>query len=226
MAERIEEFNLNLATNRSIFYNGPAEFLAKSVAERIRLVSQFSAIFGSTPLDSGYIDSYPRMDYAIRNLPALRIYDKGYLKQFESWFIDGDLYLDVIFPPNIRRNETQNLQDVISSALLQQFRRVTFFNEVSNLVPGLNELGKTFSVDKTLGFQIGSDIVPLTQIKANFRIDLRQWDKYLESTCRTKDEPFEETLEILERIVTTINALRDDNETTELQVGIDQVIEE
>jgi hypothetical protein len=94
---------------------------------------------------------------------------------------------------------------------------------MESLVPGLNELGKTFSVDKSMGFEWGDNVVPLTQIRVNFRINLEQWDLYLERTNRTKDSPFEETLANLERIVSTVQALRDDS-SQELTVGIDQKV--
>lgn len=196
--ERIEKFASNP------FLTGPAEFLASHIAEQIRCVPQFKLIF------SEFIDGYRKQDYSERSLPALRIFNENYTKEFESWFINGDILVDVIFPANIRRDETQRLQDTVASALLQQFRRTKFFDTVSLGVPGLNELGKRFSVDKSLGFEWNNTVVPLTRITLNFRVDLRQWDTYLEQNNRTKDDPFEVTLSDLKKIVTTIEAIRDD----------------
>lgn len=206
--ERINNFDLDP------FLDGPTEFLVKVVAEQIRAVPQFKLIFGEN------IDPYLRMDYSVRSLPALRIYNENWLKEFESWFVTGDLTLDVILPPSIRRAEQQQLQDTIVAALVQQFRRTPFFNAVCELVPGLNELGKTFSADKTLGFKWEDGSVPLTQIQLNFRLDLRQWDEYLESQCRTKACPFERTLGELERIFVGIQAMRDDG-SVELTIDSD-----
>lgn len=197
------------------FLDGPADYLVKTIAEKLKAVAQFKTLFGD------FIDPYKRMDYPLRALPALRIYNNGFTKTAESWFIDGDVVLDVIFPANIRRDQLQALQDVVSSALLQQFRRTPFFDQVTNAVPGLNELGKVFEVDKALGFEWGEAIVPLTQITVNFRLDLRQWDLYLESDERTKEAPFERTLKTLERLVGSIDGLRDD-QTTEISVPVDQ----
>lgn len=210
MTERIDKFQPEL------FLDGPVEFLVKKVASEIANVEEFADIF------SEFIDPYRRMDYPTRALPALRIYNEHSLKEFESWFIVGDLKLDVIFPPSIRRNETQQLQDTIAAALLQQFRRPTFFNTVGEGVPGLNELGKKFDVDKSLGFDWEKEIVPLTQITLNFRLDLRIWDDYLENSLRTKDDPFNKTLGALKRIVTTIQGMRDNNETVDVTVPLDQ----
>ena len=200
MSERIDQL-----ADLTLFLVGPAEFLAARVAANIALVPQFAAVFGSR------IDAYARHDYGARELPALRIYNTNYFKEFESWFIHGDITLDVVLPPSTRRLLQQQYADTITAALCQQFRRPTFFETLCSEVPGLNELGKTFDADKTLGFQTEGNVVPLVQIKANFRLDLRQWDLFLESDSRTKDDPFGRTLLDLETIYSTIQGLEDDD---------------
>lgn len=211
--QRIENFQLNP------FLNGPTEFLVSSVAKAIEQVPQFKLIFGEA------IDNYEREDYSYRELPALRVYNLRFTKEHESHYIIGELMADVIFPPNIRRQEHQFYQDTISAALLQQFRRPTFFADMKLLVPGLNELGKVFSADKTLAMKLGDDVAPLTQLTINFRIDQKIWDDYLESHGRTKDEPFKVTLADLEEIVSEIQALRSNNaKDIELTIQGDQTI--
>lgn len=208
--ERITRLDANL------FLDGPAEYLVSAIVEKLKLVKQFKTIFGDE------MDSYRRMDYSHRAPPALRVYNDGYNKQFESWFIEGDVTLDVILPASLRREETQRFPDRLTSALLQQFRRPGFFEAVEELVPGLNELGKTFTVDKSLAFEWGEQELPLTQITANFKLDLRQWDSYLERSSRTKEDPFERTLGDLETIFGTISGLNEAEQvkvTTELQLN-------
>lgn len=220
MSERIEKIVYKTDVPGTIlFFDGPTEFLVAAVADEIAAVSQWSEIF------NGFIDPYRRMDYQMRNLPALRIYNEEFRKDFESWFIEGEIKADIIWPASIRRKELQQLPDSISAALLQQFRRPSFFDAVAAKTPGLNELGKIFSTDKSLGFAFpdSEEPVPLTQITFNFRLDLRQWDLYLEQNLRTKDDPFEETLGNLKRVVTTIQALRDSGDK-ELEVPLDQKI--
>lgn len=192
-----------IATN--LFATGPAEFLCKEVSLWFRTHAPWTVLFGE------FIDGYKRMDYPMRALPAMRIYNNSFTKSFDSWFIEGDLICDVMFPPNIRRQETQQLPDTVCAAVLQQFRDPEFFTTLCDKVPGLNELGKTVSVDKALAFDWNDDLAPLTEITLNFRIDLRQWDDYLESDNRTKTSPFERTLEDLELIAVTIKALRDED---------------
>jgi hypothetical protein len=206
MAERIDYLNSDP------FLNGPAILVAK-IAAAIADVTQFEGLFGSA------IDAYKRTDYQVRAFPALRIYNEGYRKEFDSWFIDGDINIDVILPAALRRNLIQSIQDTVSSALLQQFRRPTFFADLCTEIPGLNELGKTFSVTKNMEFEFDGDYCPAMQITVNFRIDLRQWDNYLESEYLTKDEPFAETLADLELIVAEIKALEDDLITENIAIS-------
>lgn len=202
----------------TLFFDGPGEFLVKVITKLLLEDKLWPQFFGDR------IDPYRRMDYSIRELPALRVYTEGDQKQFESWFIEGDIKADVIFPASIRRNETQQLQDTLASALLQQFRRPLFFESANELLPGLNELGKRFQTDKSLGFVWNEEVVPLTQITLNFRIDLRKWDEYLESTNRTKDSPFSPVLGDLRRLVSQIQALRDDG-SDDVVVPVDQSIQ-
>lgn len=225
MSERIEnivyqeaEFPSTIeGKETTLCLTGPTEFLCEETAKQLLQDSVWNSLFGE------FIDPYKRMDYPFRAFPALRIYNNDYVKSFESWFIEGDLICDLIFPANIRRKETQQLPDSITAALLQQFRRPEFFQSMCSKVPGLNELGKRFNVDKSLAFEWGENLVPLTQMRLNFRIDLRQWDNYLESDNRTKNKPFERTLGDLEQIVSTIQGLRDDQEV-DVEIGSDQQI--
>lgn len=202
----------------NLFYSGPGEFLVSVIAQELSNVQQFKDLFGVN------IDCYKRMDYSIRNLPAMRIYCDRYTKEFESWFIEGDVKTDIIFPAALRRNELQSYQMTISSAIVQQFRRQSFYNTVESRVPGLNQLGRRVDVDMSLGFEWGEDAVPLTQISLNFKLDLRIWDDYLTQTNRVKNDPFCETIVNLERIVSTIQALKDDC-TAETEVLVDQRVD-
>lgn len=216
--ERFEKLYTNeINPDQNLFYSGPAEFLVSTIAKELEKVTQFKALFDTS------IDCYKRMDYSVRELPAIRLYVLRYTKEFDSWFINGDVTADIIFPASLRRDELQQFQSTISSAIIQQFRRTSFFNAVTAAVPGLNELGKRVDADMTLGFEWQDEVVPLTQITLNFRIDLRAWDEHLTQTNRTKEDPFCETIVDLDRIVATICALKDDK-TLETEVKSDQEV--
>lgn len=203
-----------------IFLDGPGDFLAKAVATEIAKVKQWKEIFRDA------VETYERFDFSIRELPALRVYNLTFRKETESHYCVGDLLIDIVLPPSMRRKELQTVQDTLSSAMLQQFRRPQFFSALRDVVPGLNEMGKVFNIDKTLGMQYQEQILPITQIQANFRIDLKEWDHYLERESRTKDEPFTRTLGALEQIVSTIDGIRvqDDLSTKEVSIETEQDI--
>jgi hypothetical protein len=214
MVERIDKLkysDVDEASRRerretNLYATGPAEFLTAEIAYQISQVEVFKELFGES------IDGTKRMDYSYRNLPALRIYNDRFVKTYESWFVEGDVLADVIFPPSIRRADLSQIPSTVSNALLQQFRRTAFFNALDERIPGLNQLGREFDVDKSLAFQFGDDLVPLTQIRLNFKLDLREWDDYLVDDNRTVDDPFERTLGDLREIITTIQGLEDDDD--------------
>ena len=213
MGDKLDRLTPNL------FKDGPGEYLASSVAVAIMQEPHFAQVFGDS------VDNYEREDYSMRELPALRVYNPGYRKEQESHYISGELKLDVILPASIRRKETESIPSRISAALLQQFRRPPFFAAMQEKVPGLNELGKIFGVDKSLTFQneAMTDECPVVQITLNFRIDQKQWDAYLEEQGRTKDDPFDVTLADLKLIASTIQGIND-QEVVEITIGGQQTI--
>lgn len=222
MAEKQLERLSNPESNP--FIDGPFDLLCFNIAEEIRNDETFKLVFNK---DS--VNDYMREDYQIRQLPALRVYNEGLRKEHESHYVTGELLLDVIFPPSIRRRELQLLPDRISSALMQQFRRPNFFARMCEKVPGLNELGKTFEINKALAMQVDDspdNPCPVVQIKANLRLDLKEWDDYLEREGRTKEDPFKVTLKELRRVVTEIEGWRTtEPESLEVEIGIDQKIQ-
>lgn len=224
MSERIDKLKYEepeLPSTRerresSLFLTGPAEFLCRVICEELRAIDAWKAFFGEN------IDPYKRMDYSMRALPALRVFVPRYQKEFESWFINGNVAMDIILPPAIRRAETEQIPATVAAALLQQFRSPKFFNTIDSTVPGLNELGKTVDVDKELAFAFEQEMAPLVRIEMNFRIDLREWDDYAESDYRTKDDPFERTLADLRRLATTVRGIDEDGNPVDVQVEIEQ----
>lgn len=186
------------------FISSPADFLVTAIVEELKKEEAFVRVYGE------YVDPYKRVDYPIRALPALRVYSETLRQLDDNGWALGEVKLDSIFPASLRREELQRIPDLVSGVLLQQFRRQPFINAICPVVPGLNQLGKTVEIRKDLQFMWNEELVPLTQITVNFRIDLRQWDDFLESDCRTPDEPFERTLSELRRITGTIQGLRDD----------------
>ncbi len=186
----------------------PGDRIAETVANVIRTWPVFKRIFGDSIVD------YKRTDFSARELPALRIYNDRGRNDSDTWYLGGDITLDIIFPASIRRSQTKRLPSLVTSALLALMRSQRFMAQVKENVPGLNELGKTFGYDHSLGF-IAADteeINPLTQVTINFRILLAEWDEFLESDDRERDTPFERTLGDLETILLKIVGVNDAGE--------------
>lgn len=205
------------------FLDGPAEFLCKAMAEELTRVPQWKAVFGQ------FIDGYKRMDYSMRNLPALRIYNNVASMSSQNGWITGEIIADSIFPASLRREELQQVQDTVSAALWQQFRRNEFFHTMRGRAPALNELGRVLSVDKSLGYkwQEDEETVPLSQFTINFKLDLRIWDDYLTEQCRTTEQPFERTLKNLELIAVMIRGVGGTtDEPAEVEIGAEKSFEE
>ncbi len=202
MAERIE--NLEAPD----WFLQPGDRLASSLVDTLKKQRVFRLIFGES------IVSYKRMDFSARELPALRIYNDTGRTDSDTWYLNGDLKLDVIFPANLRRAQAQQFPDLVVSTILAMFRSDKLLASMRLLVPGLNELGKVFSYDKSLGFieRDKEDICPLSQVTANFRILLEEWDRFLESDDRTSADPFEQTLGDLETLYLQIQAQNDAGE--------------
>lgn len=208
--ERVRIQALNPKLENNPFISSPGDYLAHNVAEQIALVPQFAKIFGSGK--GRNIDGYLRGDYGVSNLPALRIYQmESYTMTADNWFIDGQLELDVILPPSLRREDLHFVSDVLTGALVSQFRRLPFFQAMRAAVPALNYLGQSITVSKNRAFMMNeNDQIPMAVVTSNFRIDLREWDLYLESNDRTVDDPFDVTLADLDLIAALIAPQNDD----------------
>jgi hypothetical protein len=208
--------------------DGPGQYIVSAITEELLCEPTFQYVFGE------FIDGYQREDYGMRNLPALRCYSLTGKKTSEDWFFDGEITIDALYPPRIRRKDLMAVPAMVTSALIQQFRRMTpeprtlaalgttgnppeFFDRVRAKVPGLNRLGREVGYDHSLALKIADDLCPVSQHKLDYRVDLRQWDAYLEQTNRTKQDPFEATLTDLRSVLGSIQGLRDDG-TTEVSI--------
>lgn len=201
------------------FLSSPGDALSDFTAKGVALVPQFKKIFGER------VDGYMRMDYSLRELPALRIYNNDFVMEADNWFCTGTMTADVLLPASVRRNDLQIFTDVLTGALIQQFRRQSFFDSLRAQVPGLNYLGQSITLKKDLAFQLTEEqLVPMAQATINFRVDLREWDLFLESDGRTVDTPFIRTLANLERIWTTIHGESLEGSTTTADVAIQQPV--
>lgn len=188
------------------WFDQPGELIVNHLAVELKKDPVIARIFGDR------VEPYMRMDFGVRELPAVRMFNPTGRKDSETGYLTGEIKMDVIFPPSVRRAELQKYPDRVVSMLLAQFRRQSFFTSMRALVPGLNELGRSYSFDKALGFvpKDAEELCPLTQITVGWRILLADWDLYLESDDRTPNDPFEKTLGDLETLNVISQPVLDD----------------
>lgn len=207
------------AIKDKLFLDGPGEAVVNSTVDEFKKIAQFQQLFSDS------IANYERDDFGISSLPAIRFFNESYRKETESHYITGELKCDIILPPSLRREEVQNVQDVLSAAMIQQFRSPMFFEALKIVIPGLNELGKTFDVDKSKAMVWNDDLCPMIRMTINFRIDQKIWDAYLEREGRTKDRPFEVTLGNLKKILGRIDGVpAEDASVVDVTLGTSQKI--
>lgn len=188
----------------------PGHFVQELMNERV-----FQQIFGESVAD------YQRMDFGFRNLPALRVFNVSGNSNAQTWYVSGDLRVEVIFPPLIKRSELQVFPDLLVTAILAQLRRPSFFNAMRRRVPGLDQLGFNYTWDKGLGFKAADqeDVAPMTALGVNFRVNKDVWDQHVEANDdREQDSPFLRTLSQLERFTGIIQAMKDDSTTAGVTV--------
>lgn len=192
----------------------PGDRIVETLVDELKAEPVMRLIFGDN------IEPYRRMDFGARQFPALRVYNETGEKTAETWYLNGDIKIDICLPPSLRRAQNQQFPDLLTSALLALFRAQPFFDRVRAQIPGLNQLGWNFRYDKGLAFvPAEGDPVPLTQITINFRVLLNEWDAYLETDDRTPQQPFERTLEDL-RIITIGILGKDDQAVTQVTVPL------
>jgi len=200
MTERIDQLD------SPTWHLQAGDAIVEKVVDELKNEPIVQRIFGDS------IEPYMRMDFSTRELPALRIFNPTGRKDSITGYLTGEVKIDVIFPPNVRRAEMQRYPDLVVSMLMAQFTRPSFYATMRGHIPGLNELGRTFSYDKALGFipKDSQELCPLTQITLGWRVLLADWNLYLESDERTVDKPFEKTLGDLERLIVISQPTIDD----------------
>lgn len=204
MSQRVDSFE------KPIWLLQPADAIAEVFVDELMKERVFQMIFGESHA------AYMRSDWSTREMPALRAFTPSGSKQGETGYMLGDLQVECIFPPLVRREQLQRYPDIVISALIAQLRRPSFFNACRKRIPALNRLGFDLSWDKALAYKYddgASDLAPLAKMTVNWRVNLNEWDKWAEDQGRTVDQPFEVTLEDLTSMTATIVALRDNGAT-------------
>lgn len=193
---------------------GPSEFLVAKTLDQLGSIKAFTDLFGpyTAPTGSPSDDQqrwadYQRFDWTIRQLPAINVFESATpeSKDSDQAFLRGNISFQIFWPANFKRSDSRRvevafkgaLQNFFSSKYVRDMLDELYYIQRPMKVHGLNEYGKTMTWTPNTNAIVENEIVPVTIIDANYRIDLRSWYRALEFMDRTKDNPFEATLDNL-----------------------------
>jgi len=209
--------NLNQAVIDELFLTGPGEELVQKTLLQLSSIPGMVQIFGPYKKDTaGKKNSdqqrwadYQRFDWSIRPLPAINIFEsQTEAKSAENGFLIGNVSFQIFWPPNFRRSDLTGVAKAFKGALENFFASQLCADMLDELyhiqrpakVAGLNEYGKTLSWSPNVEGIVESELVPVTILEVQYRIDLRAWYRTLEYQGRTKSNPFAKTLDDLTQI--------------------------
>lgn len=202
-----------------LFLSGPSEYLVAMTLIQLAAVTgpdpkkpgPFVSLFGPYKIPTGLASDeqqrwadYERMDWSIRQLPAINVFEAATAeaKDSDQAFLRGNIQFQVFWPPNFRRPDSRRVEVAFKGALQNFFasQYVTamldelYYVQRPVKVYGLNEYGKTMNWTPNTQAIVENEVVPVTIMDANYRIDLRSWYRALEYMGRTKENPFAVTL--------------------------------
>lgn len=190
-----------------LFLTSPGEDIVPKLLMQLSAVPTMKALFGSYKSDDEGNKStdqqrwadYNRMDWAVRQLPAINVFESGSeSKESENGFVNGTISIQVFWPPAFRRGQTMRVPAAFKGAM-QDFFISNFCSDMLDelyhilrpmKVSGLNELGKHLNWSPNVEGFVANELVPATILEVNYRIDLRAWYRTLEYQGRTKANPF------------------------------------
>lgn len=215
---------------------GPGEDLVPKTLLQLSKIAGFIKLFGPYVENKGdqrWAD-YQRFDWSIRQLPTINVFE-GQVedKTSDQAWLNGTISFQVFWPPNFRRADARQvevafkgaMQNFFSSQYVKTMLDELYYIQRPEKVYGLNEYGKVLNWTPNAQGLVESELVPVTLLDVRYRIDLRSWYRALEFMDRTKDNPFEKTLEDLEQIGDPgLYQGSKDPEGAEVEVEIEQSI--
>lgn len=212
------------------FLSSPGEDLVPKLLMQLASVPGMVKLFGPyTPLPDGngaksaqrWAD-YERKDWSMRQLPAINVFEALIEnKTSDNAWLNGTVQIQIFWPASFRRSDFTRVPAAMKGVLQNFFASKYVTDMLDELysairpmkVNALNELGKTIDWTPNAEGLVGSELVPVTVMNANYRIDLRAWYRTLEFQGRTKEDPFEDTLLDLSIIAGDFNGVTTDNAT-------------
>jgi len=193
------------------FLSTPGDDLVAKTLMQLAAVPQFVKLFGpyvKDKQDQRWAD-YQRMDWSIRMLPCIAVFEsQSEQKTSDSAWLVGNVTMHVYWPPSQRRSDLARvpaifkgiLENFFGSQFVTDMLDELYYIERPSKVFGLNEYGKEMTWTTNVEGIVESEMVPVTMVDVRYRIDLRAWKRALEYFGRTKENPFEKTLDDLTHI--------------------------
>jgi hypothetical protein len=213
MADEIKGVNLKQGDIDTLFLSSPGEDLVLKTMMQMAAVPGFLKLFGPWKAPAGTIADnnqrwadYNRHDWSMRQLPAINVYESGVQnKTSDQGFLMGQITIMVMWPANFRRSDSRRIEvafqgvmtEFFNSKLVADMLDEIYYVQRPAKVYGLNELGKTLNWTPNVEGLVEDKLVPVTILDIPYRIDLRAWNRALEFMGRTKDQPFDKTLDDL-----------------------------
>lgn len=213
---------------------GPGQDLVGKLLMQLSAVAGFVTIFGpyKSKNDQQRWADYQRLDWSVRMLPAINVFPAATEdKTSDNAWLNGTLTLQIMWPPSFRRGDMQRIETAFKAAL-QNFFASKFASDMMDelywivrpmKVAGLNELGKTMTWTPNVEGLVENELVPVTMVDVRYRIDLRSWYRALEFDDRTKDDPFERTLNDLTTLFNEYDGTKDKN-AGDVKVAVEQQV--
>lgn len=195
------------------FLTGPGEDLIPKTLLQLSRVAGMITLFGKyIPPTGAAADGqqrwadYNRMDWSLRQLPAMNLYESGSeVRSSDQGFLNGQVTMMIFWPANFRRSDSRRIEaafrgvinNFFSSKYVSDMLDELYYIQRDSKVYGLNEYGKTLNWTPNVEGLVEDKMVPVTMIEIPYRIDLRAWSRALEYMGRTVADPFEITLDQL-----------------------------
>ena len=202
------------------FLTGPGEDLVIKTIQQMASIPGFLTLFG--PFDPNddqqrWAD-YARADWSLRQLPAINVFEaEAEDKTSDQAWLNGTVSFQIFWPASFRRTDMRRVEVAFKGAMENFFSSKFVTKMLDELywiqrpmkVFGLNEYGKVLTWTPNTEGIVEDELVPVTIINARYRIDLRSWYRALEFMDRTKDSPFEQSLDNLNQIVGSYQGVTD-----------------
>lgn len=188
-----------------IFLSGPGEYLVKNTLMQMAAYKNstgfaFQQLFGKYTPGSNQQrwSDYSRMDWSIRQLPAVSVYEaEPEDKTSSNAWLNGTISIMVFWPPSQRRSDLARVPMAFKGVMQNFFESQFVVDMLDELywivrpakVPGLNEYGKVMTWTPNVEGFVEDQQVPVSLVNVKYRIDLRAWYRWLEFNNRTKLNP-------------------------------------